>query len=159
MTDEPINIVLSNPAAEFPMLYRYARFRHKHPIRVSVPVVSGFRKAVAVAAALQFTVRLDLEQPDPAVVPELIEVLDFYLHDRSVRQPIEFFHSSLFALYHRTRITLWDIQERQQLNTVLQPECMACVYVQHCDGFFKSPRPDYVCDAVKQFLAKLTEAA
>src|SRR5262249_9685802 len=119
----------------------------------------GFRKAVVVAAALQFEVKLKPGQPNPAVLPELMDCLDFYLHDRTVRQPIEWFHSSLYALYHRARITLWEIHEQSPPGNALQPECADCEYSNHCHGFFKSPRADYDCNGVKELFAKLTEAA
>src|SRR5262245_13904617 len=99
MAAEPIDIVRTDPSAEFSTLYRYARYADKHPIRVIIPVVPGFRRAAVVAAALQFTVRLQPGQPDPTLVRDLMECLDLYLHDPTVRQPIEFFHSSLYALY------------------------------------------------------------
>src|SRR6266481_3648550 len=150
-----MDIVLSDPVAECPTLYRYARFLDKHPIRVCIPVVPGFRKAVVVAAALQFAVKLEMGQPNAAVLPELMACLDLYLHDRTVRQPIEFFHSFLYALCHRARITLWDILEQAQAPHRPQPECVRCEYMQHCNGFFKSPNTDYACDGVKVLLAKL----
>jgi hypothetical protein len=81
------------------------------------------------------------------------------LHDRTVRQPIEFFHSSLYALYHGARLSLWDIHGRTRTTGPLQPECQTCEFELHCNGFFKSPRADYPCDGVKEVLGKLTEAA
>jgi hypothetical protein len=159
MAAEPIEIVLTHPSSEFSKLYRYAQYADKHPICIVIPVVPGFRKAVVIAAALQFTVRLDPGQPDPTLLPELMECLDLYLHDRTVRHPIEFFHSSLYALYHGAKITLWDIHGKSRGCNPLQDECAACEYVRHCDGFFKSPDTGYCCNGVKEILAKLSEAA
>jgi hypothetical protein len=72
-------------------------------------------KAVKVASALGFIVKLDVEQPAPAAVEVMQAVLDFYLHHPSVAQPVEFFHSALLSLYNQTPdqspVTLWDVQE------------------------------------------------
>jgi len=62
-----MDIVLSDPVAECPTLYRYARFLDKHPIRVCIPLVPGFRKPVVVAAALQFAVKLETPYYDHTV--------------------------------------------------------------------------------------------
>jgi hypothetical protein len=159
MADKPIEIILADPARGFAQLYNFARFVDKHPVRVTIPVVPGFKKAVVVAAALQFAVRLDVGQPDATVMQELIDSLQLYLHDRNVRQPIEFFHSSLYAIYHRARITLWDIAEKPRTTAALPRECAVCEYARHCDGFFKSPRRDYDCSGVKEIFAALTQAA
>jgi len=106
-----IDLVLSAPAAEFPRLYRYAKLLDNHPVRVSVPVVPGFEKAVKVAASLQFAVRLQLGQPDDALVDALARVLDGYLHHATMAQPIEYFHSLLLALCHGEPASIWAIQE------------------------------------------------
>jgi hypothetical protein len=156
---EPLEIALQDPAKEFAELYRFARFLDKQPIRVSIPVAPGFRKAVVVASALQFAVRLIAVQPDASVIKELDDTLEFYLHDRSVRQPIEFFHTFLYALYHDAKITLWDIDGKARPSTALPSDCLACPYADHCAGFFKSPRANYACDGVKEILGKLSSAA
>src|SRR5262249_28538291 len=90
---------------------RHAKLLDKHPLRVAIPVVPGFSKAVKVATSLQFGVKLEVAQPDPDMVEELRTVLAFYLHHSSVSQPIEYFHSTLLSFYHREPLTLWDIQE------------------------------------------------
>ncbi len=107
----PVDVVLDNPATDFPKLYRYAKLLDKHPVRISMPVSAGFDKAVKVAAALNFAIRLEPAQPEPEVMGELVEVLDFFLHHLSVTQPIEFFHSSLMSFYDEQARTLWEIQE------------------------------------------------
>jgi hypothetical protein len=107
----PVELVMSDPATEFPLLYRHAKLLDKHPVRVSIPAVTGFGKAVKVANSLQFTVKLELGQPETAVIDEMLSTLDFYLHHTSVSQPVEFFHSSLTSFYDQEPVPLWDVQE------------------------------------------------
>jgi hypothetical protein len=107
----PIDIVMSNPEADFPQLYHFAELLEKHPVRVSIPVVPGFSKAVKLAVALNLAVKLEVAQPEPALVEEMSQVLDYYLHHATVMQPIDFFHSTLLAFYHQEPTTLWMVQE------------------------------------------------
>jgi hypothetical protein len=107
----PVELVMSDPVTEFHLLYRHAKLLDKHPVRVSIPVVPWFGKAVKVANSLQFTVKLEMGQPETAVVDEMLSALDFYLHSSSVSQPVEFFHSSLASFYDRDPVTLWAVQE------------------------------------------------
>ncbi len=106
-----VELVMVHPEKEFPLLYRHAKLFDKHPVRVSIPVVAGFSKAVKVATSLQFIVKLELGQPDADVIDELCGVLDSYLHQPMICQPIEPFHSALMASYYGERAALWDIQE------------------------------------------------
>jgi hypothetical protein len=106
----PVELVMSEPATEFPRLYRYSGLLATHPIRIVIPVVPGFSKAVKVAGALHFAVKLDVEQPEPPLIAEMAQVLDVYLHHSTVSQPIDYFHSTLLALYHHEPLTLWTIQ-------------------------------------------------
>src|SRR5262249_193682 len=106
----PVDLLMNNPAEEYQLLYRFAKLLDKHPIRASIPAVAGFSRAVKVAASLSFAVKLDVGQVDRDVAEELLQVLDLYLHHTLVTQPIEFFHSTLEALYHNTPTDLWDIQ-------------------------------------------------
>lgn len=107
----PVDVAMRDPATDYPKLYRHARLLDKHPVRVSMPVAPGFSKAVRIAAALNFAVRLEPEQPPPEVIEELIDVLDFALHHPWVAQPVEYFHSALLAFYDQQATTLWAIQE------------------------------------------------
>jgi hypothetical protein len=107
----PVDLVMLSPSTEFPLLYRHAKLLDKHPVRVSIPVLPEFFKAVKVASALRFTVKLEVEQPEPQAIEGLRSVLDFYLHHPSVSQPVEFFHASLMSLYNQNPVTLWDVQE------------------------------------------------
>jgi len=106
-----IELLLDDPAEDFPRLYRYAKLLDNHPVRVSLPVVTGFEKAVKLALSLQFAVRLQIGQPVPALIEPLARLLDDYLHRPTVSQPIEYFHSVLLGLCHRDPVSLWAIQE------------------------------------------------
>src|SRR5262249_10597517 len=103
--------VMLDPAADYAALYRCAKLLDKHPVRASIPVVPGFSKAVRVAVALAFAVKLEIGQPPPPVVAELAEVVELFLHRASVQQPIEFLPGAFLALYHGIETTLWAIQE------------------------------------------------
>src|SRR5262249_16721332 len=107
----PVDLVMYSPDSEFPLLYRHAKLLDKHPVRVSIPALPGLFKAVKVASALRFPVKLEVEQPGPEAIEALQSVLEFYLHHPSVSQPVEFFHTSLLSLYHQTPVSLWDVQE------------------------------------------------
>jgi hypothetical protein len=108
----PVDVVLGDPVAEYPLLYRVAPLCEHHPVRVTVPVVAGFSKAVKLAVALHLAVRLEFaRQPDAGLIEELAGVLDLYLHRPTVSQPVEPFHSLLLCLYGREPTTLWSIQE------------------------------------------------
>jgi hypothetical protein len=96
----PVDLVLGDPARDYPALYRCATLIERHPVRVTVPVVAGFAKAVKLAVSLHFAVKLQVGQPDPALIEELRQVLDLYLHRAAVDQPVEFFHSVLFGFLH-----------------------------------------------------------
>ncbi len=111
----PVDVALSDPATDFPKLYRHAKLLDKHPVRISMPVTPGFSKAVKVAAALNFAVRLEPSQPSPDVMGELFDVLDFFIHHPSVAQPVEFFHSALLSFYNPQAAMLWAIQEEDPL--------------------------------------------
>lgn len=104
-------LLLDDPAKDFARLYRYAKLLDNHPVRVSLPVVTGFEKAVKLALSLHFAVRLQISQPTPELIEQLTRLLDDYLHRPTVSQPIEYFHSVLLGLCHREPVSLWAIQE------------------------------------------------
>jgi hypothetical protein len=106
-----IELRLDDPAQDFARLYRHAKLLDNHPVRVALPVVAGFEKAVKLALSLQFAVRLHIGQPQPALIEPLARLLDDYLHRPTVAQPIEYFHSLLLGLCHQEPVSLWTIQE------------------------------------------------
>ncbi len=107
----PLDLILSQPDQHYPLLYRCSPLLDHCPVRVSIPVTLGFSKAVKLAVSLQFAVKLEITQPEPALVEELTQVLTLYLHRSTVAQPIEPFHSSLLAFFHQQPVNLWVIQE------------------------------------------------
>ena len=107
----PIDVVLKDPVRQFAVLYTYTNLLDTHPVRVSIPVVPGFSKAVKLAVSLSFAVKLELGQPDRFLIEELAEVLDLYLHRASLNQPIEFFHTMLLSFYLEQPTSMWGIAE------------------------------------------------
>ena len=107
----PVDIIMRDPANEFTLLYNFSKVLDKHPARVSISVRPGFIKAVKLALALQFSVKLELDQPGPDLIEELKKVLELYLHRTSVSQPVEYFHSIFLSFYHPEPTSLWFIQE------------------------------------------------
>jgi hypothetical protein len=103
--------VIRNPALEFPLLYNFSKLLDKHPIRASITVKPEFAQAVKLALALNFAVKLDVEQPDPALIEEMIDVLNLYLHRPNVSQPVDYFHSVFLSFYRQEPASLWIIQE------------------------------------------------
>lgn len=94
----PIDLMLADPAADLPWLYRATPLLDRHPVRVSVPLVPGLARAVRLALALGLPVRLVGHQPGPAAITEAHEALRGYLHNPTVAQPVEPFHGLLSGL-------------------------------------------------------------
>jgi hypothetical protein len=113
----PVELAMRDPVTEFAILYRHAKLLDKHPVRASIPVVPGLSKAIRIAISLQFAVKLELGQPEPAAIEEMLAVLDFYLHHASVSQPVEFFHTTLVSFFDRDTVTLWDVQGEDPAHT------------------------------------------
>ncbi len=105
----PVDLIMTDPDTEFPLLYRHVELLDHHPARVIVPARPGFAKAVKVAISLNFAVWLEPGQPEPALVEELVEVMAFYLRQPTVAQPVEFFHSALLGFYHDEPMSLWEV--------------------------------------------------
>ncbi len=74
----PVELAMTDPAVEFPLLYRHTNLLDQHPVRVVIPVRPGFAKAVKTAVALNFSVRLEPGQPEPALIEELATVLNIF---------------------------------------------------------------------------------
>jgi len=105
----PVELTMADPAAEFPLLYRHVNLLQEHPVRVVIPVRPGFINAVKVALALNFAVRLEPGQPTPALIEELMTVVEFYLHQSTVAQPIDYFQGILLGFYHQEPAPLWAV--------------------------------------------------
>ena len=107
----PVDLVVQNPEADLPLLYRYTTLPHERPVRVTVPVAPGFSKVVRLALSLDFAVKLGPSQPSPALMEELFLVASLYLHQSTVSQPVEYIHSMFLAFYHGDPVVLWALQE------------------------------------------------
>lgn len=107
----PIEVVLKDPESETMKLYRLCKLQRSHPVRVVIPIVPGFSKAARVASFLRLPVKLEGGQPDPSLVDELAETLEFFLHNSAVSEPVDYFNGLLTALLHKLPVTLWSIQE------------------------------------------------
>ena len=110
--DVALDVIVSDPATEFPHLYRLVDVRKVRDLRVTIPVVPGFMKSLRLAASIQLPVRLLPAQPDPALLEELQEAVQFYLHDPMVEAPVDFFHSSLAFMRDLPVDDLWMILEQ-----------------------------------------------
>ena len=107
----PLELVVSDTHRDLPLLYRYAPLLAVHPVRVSVPLVPGFGKVAKLALSLNLAVKLEGGQPGASLLAEMHRMALLYLHQSTVSEPIEFFHSLFLAFYHQEPITLWTIQE------------------------------------------------
>lgn len=107
----PIELVLNDPESETMKLYRLCKLQRSHPVRVVIPVVAGFGKAVRIASFLHLPVKLEGTQPNPSLIDELSETLEFFLHNKAVSEPVDYFQGLLTALLHNLPATLWFIQE------------------------------------------------
>lgn len=183
--DVPLDIVVTDPVKEFPRLYNFSKLLDTHPIRISISVKPGFIKAVKLAVALNFAVKLVVDQPDDGLVHEMSEVLDMYLHRPSISQPIEYFHSMFLSSYRKEPASLWMIQEDdpdhfrfvsdQGVESLSlrfanndpalatpsngSPECGNCKFKTKCGGYFKWPDPNYNCSGVKTVFTTIEAAA
>lgn len=107
-----IDVVVDDPA-DFAQLYKHSEVFGAHPVRVTARAAAGFTKTVRLAMSLGLPVKLEVTQPDRSVVDELLGLLDHYLHQTTVSQPMEFFHSLLMGFYLNRPVSLWEIQEEE----------------------------------------------
>jgi hypothetical protein len=171
----PIDIYLSDPKVEFPLLYNFSKLAGRHPIRATIAAKPGLFKGVKLALALNFAVKLDIDEPDEETVQEMAEVVELYLHQQMVSQPVEFFHSIFLAFYRNEQADLWSIQEDDphRFRTLSddgveipglikhddRTECAGCEFRGVCKGYFKRSRSDYDCRGMISILKTLKGAA
>lgn len=181
----PLDLLMGDPAAEMPLLYRCTGLLVRHPVRVTVPFLPGLARAVKLALSLGFAVRLLGHQPNPEAVAEARQALTEYLHNPTVSRPVEPFHTLLGSFLHTTPVKLWSLLERdpdqvcvidergkplpgqgpasvaafREALVAAGAECRDCRYLSRCDGYFKWPRSDSVCTEVKHLLGDLEAAA
>jgi hypothetical protein len=85
----PIDLVIQDPVSDLPQLYRYSPLIAERPVRVTVRVATGFSKVVKLALSLNFAVKLEVSQPEPALIEELLQAASLYLHSSTVSQTVE----------------------------------------------------------------------
>jgi hypothetical protein len=107
----PLDLVLERPGETYPSLYDCSRLAADHPVRVTIPVVPGFDKALLLAVALNFAVKLEVGRPDSTLIDTMLDLLDHYLHRTGVSEPVEFFHSVFLGFLHEEPVSLWAVQE------------------------------------------------
>lgn len=110
-SDVSLDLILADPSSEFPELYKLVDVSAVHDVRVTIQAQPGLLKAVKLAAALRFPIRLLPGQPKADVLAELKQALDFYLHDPAVEAPVEFFHSWIARTQGADVGSLWMILE------------------------------------------------
>jgi hypothetical protein len=110
-SDIPLDLILADPSAEFSELYKLVDVSALHDVRVTIQARPGLLKAVKLAAALRFPIRLLPGQPKADVLAEIKQALDFYLHDPAVEAPVEFFHSWIARTRGAEVGSLWMILE------------------------------------------------
>ena len=180
-----IDLIMADPATELPLLYRCTGLLKRHPVRVTIPLLPGLARAVKLALSLDLAVRLVGHRPDPAAVSEARQALHGYLYGATVAQPVEPFHSLLFALVQDTPVSLWSILEQDPAETrwldergepvpgqgpaslaawhaalsAHGAECRACPWFQTCGGYFTWPRTDAPCPGATALFADLQTAA
>jgi hypothetical protein len=110
-SDVSLDLILADPSSEFPELYKLVDVSALHDVRVTIHARPGLLKAVKLAAALRFPIRVLPGQPKADVLAELRQALDFYLHDPAVEAPVEFFHSWIAGTRGAEVGSLWMILE------------------------------------------------
>jgi hypothetical protein len=109
--DAALDVVVSDPGNDYPALYRLVDVSKVRDVRVTIPVEPGFMKSLRLAASLQLPVRLLPGQSSAAVLEELEQALEFYLHNPVVEAPVEPFHSCLASMGDLPITDLWMILE------------------------------------------------
>jgi hypothetical protein len=110
-TETPLDVVLRDPGLQYGELYRLVDVCAVHDVRLSIPGVPGFLKAVRLAASLRIPVRILPGQPGLPVLAELMQALKIYLHEPMIETPVEFFHSILANRHGADTGSLWMILE------------------------------------------------
>jgi hypothetical protein len=156
----PFDVVLSDPASEFSDLYRLVDASAERDVRVTVPAMPGLAKAVRLAAALRFPVRILPGQPKAGALDELREALEFYLHEPMVEAPIEFLHSLLASMEGGDTGSLWMILEEDP-DVFQRCDANGRAWVPRTDdsGSVEADSPGFVENWLKGLIAQGGECA
>jgi len=141
----PVELVMTNPEVEFALLYQFAKLLDKHPMWVSIPATEGMIKAVKLAASLRFGIRLEVGQPSVSATVELSKVLEFFLHNKLVSQPIQFFQGLLVTEFNDGAETLWQIQDED-------PAMIRYVTDDGVECIARQPRNEYLAGDLGTFV-------
>lgn len=154
----PVDLVVQDPELDLPLLYQCAPLLDRHAVRVTVPVVPGFHRVVKLAVSLDFAVKLEVSQPAPPLLDELSRVADWYLHQATVAQPVEYFHSLFLAFYRGDPVTLWSIQEEDPLHVrYLTDEGKETLSRRFADSDLKGDLTTFVTRFTESLLAEKAE--
>ena len=151
----PLDVVMTDPEAEFAQLYRLVDVRATRDVRVTIPAAPGLVKAARLAASLSLPIRILPGQPSAETLAEIDEAAEFYLHDPMVQAPVEPFHSLLATMRDTAAGTLWAILEDD-------PSIFAH---QDTEGRTTLPRseqpapPDFVREHLASLIAENAECA
>ncbi len=176
-----IDLLMADPAPQLRLLYRCTEVLDRHPVRVTIALLPGAALAVKLLVSLGFSVRLAGHQTTPEVIAEIREALAGYLHNSTVAQPVEPFHSLLLTFLHDTPLDLWSLLERDQAEVLILndhgeavpdqgpaclttwcerlltvgAECRDCLWLAPCGAYFKWLRTDYDCSGMTALFAEL----
>jgi len=178
--DVALDVIVSDPAAQYAAIYRLVDVRNVRPVRVTIPVAEGFLKSLRLAVSVHLPVRLLPGQPGPKAISELEEALEYYLHDPMVEVPVEFFHSMLAQARGGSGPDLWVVTEQdpdvfalpdwtspEEVGFVDQhfkqleaagAECVTCPWKVVCRGYFKFPDPEYSCAGIIPLFDRIGQA-
>lgn len=155
----PIDVLVRNPAVEYPFLYNFSKLLDKHPVRASIAVMNGFVKAVRLALALGFSVKLEVGQPDASLIAEMTEVLDLYMRRSEVSQPVEYFHNTFLSFFNRHQSSnLWSVQEEDpELFRFITNEGAERVSLRFGEIDWKDLEPIFAAQRMESTLSEKTE--
>ncbi|MDF1858915.1 MAG: hypothetical protein P1U87_01805 [Verrucomicrobiales bacterium] len=174
-----LDVIVSDPATEYSAIYRLVDLRVVRDVRVTIPVLPGFLKALRLAASIQVPVRLLPGTITSGNIAELKEAADYFLHDPSVEVPVEFFHSLFGFARGLNAPDLWIVTEsdpdifesplasggprfvERHMETLDadEAECVKCRWRDFCRGYFKHPDPSFPCDGIKSVFSVIGDAA
>jgi hypothetical protein len=110
-----ITLVLAS-IQDYALLYNFAQLLRRHPTRVVIPLEKGFSNAVKLAFSLNMAVKLEATEPTMESLADLQSLIEYYLHQQTITQPMEFIHSVLMGFFHNDPVSLWKIQEEDPLE-------------------------------------------
>ena len=144
----PIELQLPEALADEGLFKHYSQTLAGHSLRVSIPASAQVYPAVSTAAKAGCPVRLEVGQPSDVVINEMLRVVDMYLHDPEIEQPVEFFHTLLLSFFRGEQRTLWEIQDEDPAKILYVTDDdraslsrrLACLSTEEASGEFLMKR-------------------